>query len=96
MAVKRNDFITYDRDQTANAFGGAGDDYIDARGAGGEGPSFSVIYGEEGNDTIFFASQKFGQLIVYGGDGNDPISGSDGFLRRPLWWRGCRHDLRSR
>jgi serralysin len=73
-----NDSITFGADATANAYGGAGADYILATGAGNTSTaSYSFIYGDEGDDTILSGTLGVGQLTAYGGSGNDLISGSD-------------------
>jgi Ca2+-binding RTX toxin-like protein len=74
-----NDSITFGAAQQANVYGGSGDDYINATGAGADANiSYSYIYGDDGDDTIFSGDDDTGQLIVYGGAGNDLISGADG------------------
>jgi Ca2+-binding RTX toxin-like protein len=73
-----NDSLTFGADATANAYGGTGDDYILATGAGNSSTaSYSFIYGNDGNDTILSGLLGDGQITAYGGAGNDLISGSD-------------------
>lgn len=69
------------RNQASNAYlttiwGRGGDDYF----ASGYGGSFTTCYGEAGNDTFYNVtsgglSESYDSLIVYGGRGDDVVTG---------------------
>src|SRR4051812_15541926 len=78
-----SDTIVSDISASIMVNGGAHDDFIDLRNSLGS----AVIYGEDGNDTVYGAGGMYGPLpgivnpgrnLIFGGAGNDALMCTDG------------------
>ena len=70
--------VSYDAAMSGAVYGGTGDDLVNITGASNAAAaSWNVIYGNDGNDTVTGSLATTGQIIAYGGSGNDLLYGGN-------------------